>query len=207
MITYHALLGIFQTITDVTNLLEHDLLQIIFYRGITGMEKKFVKTLLSRDMRTIECGSLGTRKWQDIQLVTAPQVCWDDCNNILSEPCNILQTLSKTKNFLTQTIKHFLRRGRLKISPNQVLTLMTLSTFLLLTELFQPITANSSLSASFVDNRLRVKRNEDAFRGRRDSQCERITIPSCIDIGYNMTDVQLSPSNMFRQEEAAESVS
>ena len=53
----------------------------------------------------------------------------------------------------------------------------------------------------------RTSRRTEHFRRRSGGQCERITIPICVDIGYNFTDISLSPSNMLEQEEAATAVS
>ena len=40
----------------------------------------------------------------------------------------------------------------------------------------------------------------------KSSRCETIKIPQCKDVGYNYTDMKLSPANMVEQSDAAQAV-
>ena len=42
---------------------------------------------------------------------------------------------------------------------------------------------------------------------REESKCERIKIPACMEVGYNFTNMKLSPANMADQDDAAPAVS
>lgn len=77
---------------------------------------------------------------------------------------------------------------------------------LVLTDLIQIIAAHDS-SALHLSERRREKR-KTSFNGRRHKKrCEKITTPLCMDIGYNLTDVSLSPSNVFEHSEITKTVS
>jgi len=124
---------------------------------------------------------------------------------------NVLQGEHHSWNQLSSYLSRLLRTlqfscGRLKLTSFRKNSFIFISLLLILfTNLISPTTAKNFKSRS--SDYSRTLRRAEHFRRRNNAQCERISIPICVDIGYNFTDISLSPSNMLEQEETAIAVS
>ena len=96
--------------------------------------------------------------------------------------------------------------GNLKLNRMRKSFFTVVSFCLIILANFIPPTTTSFFKNSSTDS-LRFRRRAENFRRRGGTQCERITIPICMDIGYNLTDIALSPSNLLGQKETAVAVS
>ena len=123
----------------------------------------------------------------------------------LFPPCMFKWTyiLLRWSKFL-QTMDKFRISCRLKSSWNRRNSFFFVVLIIFSLNFFLPRTTADRFNRA-TSNHVRNKRRTSDFR-RTGGQCEKITIPTCIDIGYNYTDISLSPSNMFKQEEAEATV-